>query len=100
MGIYPASIVKSMAGRDRGKFFVVVEKIDDMYVSICDGDIHRIDKPKKKKLKHLKPMGGQIDFIKEKLDLGNKITNSDLRKSLSTSLSELGLLNHQVEEGI
>lgn len=86
MDIYPASVVKSTAGRDKGKLFVVTEKIDDLFVYISDGDLRPIIKPKKKKIKHLKSLGFHIDFIKEKLENGNKITNSDIRKSLAEAI--------------
>lgn len=66
------SIVFSKAGRDSGKFFIVTEIVDDSYVMIVDGDIRKLEKPKKKKIKHLKSMGEKSEKIREKL-LDNKI---------------------------
>ncbi len=61
------SIVFSLAGRDSGRFYIVTEILDDSYVMIADGDIRRLKKPKKKKIKHLKATGEKSDKIREKL---------------------------------
>lgn len=45
-------VVKSIAGRDQGYFFVVTALSED-FAMICDGKIRRLEKPKKKRLKHL-----------------------------------------------
>ncbi|CDM69566.1 hypothetical protein CM240_2429 [Clostridium bornimense] len=46
-------IVIGKAGRDSGKYFLIIGVIDDEYVLICNGKNRSIDKPKKKKIKHL-----------------------------------------------
>ena len=45
-------VVLSVAGRDAGKYFVVVELIDENHVKIADGDLRRIKTAKLKKIKH------------------------------------------------
>ena len=45
------SVVFSRSGRDAGRFYVVIEIVDDEYVTIADGDLRRVDKPKLKKIK-------------------------------------------------
>ncbi|MDK2933529.1 MAG: hypothetical protein PWP27_1339 [Clostridiales bacterium] len=82
MDIYPGKIVYSIAGRDQGRYFIIIEKIDENYVYIVDGDIRRLEKPKKKKIKHLRFIGKDAQHIIEKLEKGQKINNSDIRKSL------------------
>lgn len=47
------SIVLAKAGRDKGKTFVITAFLDEQYVHICDGELRRLQKPKKKKLMHL-----------------------------------------------
>ena len=96
MDIYPSCVVKSMAGRDKGKYFVVMEQVDENYVTICDGDLRPVERAKKKKRKHLKPMGKDIAHIKEKLDVKGKVSNREVRKDLKLALAEAGL----IEEGI
>ncbi|MFW5780807.1 MAG: glycosyltransferase, partial [Bacillota bacterium] len=53
--------------RSSGRFYIVTEILDDSYVMIADGDIRRLKKPKKKKIKHLKATGEKSDKIREKL---------------------------------
>ena len=43
----------SKCGRDRKRLFCVVDVIDENFVLISDGKLHRVEKPKKKRLKHL-----------------------------------------------
>lgn len=45
----------SRAGHDAGEYFVVTKLTEDgLYAYIADGRIRKIDKPKKKKLRHLR----------------------------------------------
>jgi len=46
--------VLSAAGRDKDRIFAVTDVIDESFVFIADGMLRKIEKPKKKKLKHLK----------------------------------------------
>lgn len=43
----------SKAGRDKGNYYIVIKQIDDNYVFVADGKLKTIEKPKRKKLKHL-----------------------------------------------
>ena len=83
MEITLGQVVKSRAGRDTGKKFVVIELLDESYVQISNGDLRRIEKPKKKKVKHLELTGEIIEPISEKLKMKLKISNSEVRKALS-----------------
>lgn len=50
------SVVKSAAGRDKNRFFVVLALEEDgVYAYIADGRLRKTEKPKKKKLIHLRP---------------------------------------------
>jgi ribosomal protein L14E/L6E/L27E len=77
-------IVISTAGRDKGYKFVVLCIIDDKYVYISDGDIRKLEKPKKKKLKHLKKLNYVAEDIKDKLKSCDKLSNSEIRKLLKS----------------
>ena len=43
----------SKCGRDRKRLFCVVGQIDEDFVLIADGKLHKTELPKKKRLKHL-----------------------------------------------
>ena len=79
----PASLVISVAGRDKGKMFIITGRIDEDYVYISDGKMRRAEKPKKKKIKHLRLIEEEIEFIARRMSENNKVTNSELRKTIN-----------------
>lgn len=83
MSITLGQVVISRAGRDTGKKFVVVGIIDDLFVEISDGDLRRVEKPKKKKIKHLKATDDRVQSVEEKLKSGIRVTNAEMRKALA-----------------
>ncbi|MBO5930181.1 MAG: hypothetical protein J6Q27_02665 [Clostridia bacterium] len=50
---------------------------------VADGDLRKVDNPKRKKWKHLENTGNQSAFIQEKLSAGVRVTNPDLKKELA-----------------
>lgn len=76
-------VVKALAGRDKNNVFVVVDIIDDDYVSIADGAKRKIEAPKRKKIKHLQKYNLISESINRKFVKGEKLDNSDIRKELS-----------------
>ncbi len=74
--------VVSKAGRDKGRLFIIIGIIDDIYVSIVDGDLRRVEKPKKKKVKHLVSMNKISREISDKLSDNKKITNLSIRREI------------------
>ena len=45
-------LARSKAGHDKGHVYVIL-KVDETYVYLVDGKIRTMDKPKKKKMKHV-----------------------------------------------
>ena len=76
-------IVYSLAGRDKDKVFIVLEVLDENFAHLADGNLRRVQKPKKKKIKHLKKTIITAELIKRKLAQGIKVTNTDLRRILA-----------------
>jgi ribosomal protein L14E/L6E/L27E len=75
-------VVKSKAGRDKGRVFLIHDITDDQYVFVVDGDLRKLDSPKKKKIKHLIVFNTVIPEFKEKVENSVKINNSYIRKIL------------------
>lgn len=73
--IVPGQIVRSKAGRDKYRHHVIVEVIDNEYVTIADGKTRKIERPKKKKLKHLAVLNDNA-FADEEFSF----TNNKLKK--------------------
>lgn len=77
-------VVISKRGRDSSRKFVVLEKLDEQYVLICDGDLRKLDKPKKKKIKHVNVTNTVLQELKNKIVKKERINNSYIRKQLAT----------------
>ena len=78
------AVVYSKMGRDKGRYFAVVEVIDESFVTIADGDLRRLANPKKKKIKHLMLKPEKLTNIAVKLESGQKIFDSELRSALDS----------------
>lgn len=64
------SIVKSICGRDADSLYVVVAVLNDSFVLVCNGKNRGLDKPKLKRIKHLKDTYKLIDD-----DIFNRLKN-------------------------
>ncbi len=83
MNVTLGQVVYSKAGRDAGRRFVIVGVIDKLYVHISDGDLRKIEKPKKKKIKHLLLTGDVIETLRIKLENRQRVSNAEIRKALA-----------------
>lgn len=79
-------IVYSKAGRDKGKYFIIIGIINEIYVNISDGDLRKVEKPKKKKLKHLLLTDITIKDIKDSLLNTKAIQNSQIMKEMQSKV--------------
>ena len=82
-----SDIVESLNGRDAGMRFFVI-KTEDGFAWLADGKRRRLEKPKLKKIKHLKLITRQASRTAEKLRSGEKVTNSDIRRALAEHSAE------------
>ena len=76
-------VVRSKAGRDEGRTFLVIESLDEEYVLLSDGNTRKMEKPKKKKRKHLKPVTEPNQAIVESLTNGPPVFDHEVRRWLS-----------------
>ena len=83
MEIDKSSLVVSKAGRDQGQLFYVIDT-DEQYVYLADGKSRRLEKPKRKKRKHVEQVPRTESRIAEKIRNGEKVLNSELRKELAS----------------
>lgn len=75
-------IVESKAGRDRGRSFLIVAFPDENYVSLADGDLRKLAKPKRKKRKHIKAKPVIVKDIQTRLRAEEALLDADLRKAI------------------
>jgi ribosomal protein L14E/L6E/L27E len=78
-------VVRSMAGRDKGRLFLVVGVFDEEHLMIADGDLRKLEKPKKKKLRHLAATAVECECP----DL-DRLRNSDIRKLIQNATDKEG----------
>ena len=77
--IMVGSVVISKAGRDQGRYFLVVEEVDTDFVMIANGELRKLDRLKKKRRKHLKPTGAVVQALRDRLSAGEKVEDHELR---------------------
>ena len=82
MEISRADVVVSLAGRDKGQLFFVLDT-DDLFVYIADGKGRRLEQPKRKKRKHVRKLPQTDTRDAEKIRNGDKVLNSELRRELA-----------------
>lgn len=71
-------VAVATAGRDKGKRFAVIGFEGTEYVLLADGRLRKAEKPKRKKLKHVRFEPWRIDPAL----FGDNAANAHLRKAL------------------
>ena len=82
MDISKSDIIESLAGRDKGKFFYVID-VEENFVLIADGKGRKLENPKRKKLKHVRRVTRTETRVAAKILNGDKVLNSELRRDLA-----------------
>lgn len=85
-GVQVGNIVISTSGRDKGLYFIVIA-VEEEFVYLADGNIRKIERPKKKKLKHIEVTAFHDENIANRVIKKNKITNQDIKKALRAILN-------------
>ena len=77
-----SDVVISTAGRDQGKLFYVIGT-DPVYLMLANGKDRTLDKPKRKKRKHVQKVLRAETSVAAKIRNGDKVLNSELRRDLA-----------------
>ena len=88
MEISKSDLVLSLKGHDQGMLFFVLDT-DGVYVSLVDGKERKVEKPKRKKLKHVRNVPRPDSMLTEKIRSGEQILNSELRRELAKIRQEI-----------
>jgi len=83
--ILRGQIVFSKSGRDKGNLFVILDA-EAEYVYLVDGKLRTLQKPKKKKIKHIQPTKHIADLTTD----GRALQDADIRKQLAQFASRKG----------
>ena len=95
MEITRSTIVRSGAGRDKGKLFAVLA-VEGEYLLLADGASRKVESPKRKKRRHVLVEAAAGDQLFHKFKSEENITNSELRKALAVYRDEV---HHPDQEG-
>ena len=77
-----SDVVVSTAGRDSGEWFYVINE-DPVFLFLANGKDRTLDKPKRKKRKHVQKVLRSETRVAEKLLHGDKVLNGELRRDLA-----------------
>ena len=77
-----SDVVVSVAGRDQGEWFYVVAQ-DQTYLFLANGKDRTLEKPKRKKRKHVQKVLRSETRVAGKLLSGDKVLNGELRRELA-----------------
>lgn len=82
MEISKSDVVLSLAGRDRGLLFYVLET-DGVYASLVNGKERKLENPKRKKFIHVRKVLRPDSDLARRIRADEKILNSELRRELA-----------------
>ena len=82
-------LVKSRAGSDKDRLFLVLQIIDHENVLIVDGDLRKLESPKIKKVKHLVVYNKIITEFQTCIEDKTVVNNSYVNKLLKPLVSVL-----------
>ena len=84
MEIAASNIVRSVAGRDQGKLFIVLA-VEGEYLLLADGKSRKVESPKRKKRRHVLFVAADENRLSEKI----RGEASELRKTLAAYREEV-----------
>ena len=87
-----SDVVRSTAGRDAGEIFYVIGE-DPVYLTLANGKDRPLDRPKRKKRKHVQMVLRSETRVAEKLSRGDKVLNSELRRDLAFLAGQMQVNN-------
>ena len=83
-----ADVVRPIAGRDAGQLHYVVA-VDETYLFLANGKDRSLEKPKRKKRKHVQKVLRSETRVAELFRNGDKVLNSELRRDLAEISQQL-----------
>ena len=87
-----SDVVVSTAGRDAGEWFYVIEE-DSIYLYLANGKDRTLEKPKRKKRKHVEKVLRSETRVGLKLASNDKVFNSELRRDLAYLSQQMQSIN-------
>lgn len=73
--------VESLQGRDTKNIYIV-KQVDGEYIYLVDGKGKTVDKPKKKKIKHIKVLNKNCKILADKFANKLNVFDAEIRKHI------------------
>lgn len=80
---------KSKAGHDKEKIFIIINK-EEEYVYLVDGKSRILDKPKKKKIKHIQVINQIDEELQRKLETNLILRDEDIKRAIKSYKQKIG----------
>lgn len=87
MEIKKGMLARSKAGHDKDQLYVVLS-IEENNVWLVNGTTKTVERPKKKKRRHLQPIGRIPENLKEKLQNETLWTNEEVKRAIKLAQAE------------
>lgn len=100
-GIIVGTVVLSKCGHDEGRIYVVVAE-HESYLSLSDGDKRSLEEPKRKRRKHVRPLGQLPEaqaWMTSLMELPVPLQSSALRKEIRSFLESHRNISDKNERG-
>ncbi|TDA68618.1 MAG: RNA-binding protein [Clostridia bacterium] len=82
MELRAGQLVFSQAGRDQGQAYLIWRLIDNRFVEVVDGYRRRVERPKRKNVRHVRPTSQTALTVAQKLERGEPVSNAEVRKAI------------------
>lgn len=82
--VHKGQVVRSVRGRDRGRWYLVVNTSADGFILVADGMRRTLSRPKRKNPRHLMVYDAKVDSISEALAAGRRVNDRDVDQALRT----------------
>ncbi|MDD6292546.1 MAG: KOW domain-containing RNA-binding protein [Eubacteriales bacterium] len=80
---------KSKAGHDKEEIFIIINK-EEEYVYLVDGKSRILDKPKKKKIKHIQVINQIDEELQRKLETNLILRDEDIKRAIKSYKQKIG----------
>lgn len=72
----------SLAGHDKNQLYIIIRE-DEEYVYLCDGNLKKMDTPKRKSRKHIQIIkAGMDEELASKLAKGELVRDEEIKRTI------------------
>lgn len=92
-------LVTSRAGRDSGKPFFIIGRLDERYVVVADGETRGVGRPKRKNVRHVRPHTYVDENLAARLERDDLPSDVELKAMLEQAVREAAAAGGSMDAG-